>query len=91
MRLGQLVWSAARLAREQRSGSAPPDDPNIVFYIDDESLADGLDSIIRGSSLPGDEASRLAEKIGSYLTRKAGASLDGETVDHVARLIRESR
>lgn len=88
LRLGQLVWSAAWLAREQRSGSAPPDDPNLVFYIDDEALAHGLDSIARGSSLPGDEASRTAERIKSYLTRKTGSSLDGEAVDHVARIIR---
>lgn len=90
LRLGQLVWSAAWLAWERRSGSAPPDDPNLVFYIDDEALA-YLDSITRGSSLPGDEATRTAGRIGSYLTRKAGASLDGEMVDHIARLIRESR
>ncbi len=84
------MWTAAWMAMRD-CGHVSGNDMNIIFYIDDQSLARGLGEMAREKSLPGDRVSQLAERIGSYLARKVGASLDGETVDHVAKMIREIR
>lgn len=94
LRMGQLVWTAAHLARKELDAGNPrvgATDDAKVFYIDDETMAMGLSMVSRDHELPGDGASQMAERIKSYLVRKVGASLDGETTDHIARLIREGQ
>lgn len=89
LRMGQLVWTAAFMARKQAKICSEGDGAN-VFYITDEAMAEGLNAMAREKSLPGDKVTQLAEKIKSYLTRKIGASLDGETMDHISKLIRDA-
>lgn len=89
LRIGQLVWNAAFMARKQSEICSREGNDANVFYITDEALAEGLDMIAREKSLPGDKATQLAEMIKSYLTRKTGVMLDDETMDHISKLIRD--
>ncbi len=91
LRLGQVVWIAASMARRERAcltGHAFKPDSSLVFCVDDDTLAVGLDMMMGDIHLPSDEATQVAEGIKSYLTRKTGLSLDGEAVSHIAKLIR---
>lgn len=83
LRLGQLVVVA--------TAKAAPETP--AFYVPDGELAIGLGIMVDG--MPDDAAKRMpddaakrATRIRSYLARKVGASLDGETVDEIAQIIR---
>lgn len=88
LRLGQLVVAA--------SAKAAPETP--AFYIPDDELMIGLGIMVDGmpdnaakrmsDDMP-DDAAKRASRIRSYLARKVGASLDGETVDDIAQIIRD--
>jgi len=78
LRLGQLLVAAAT--------KGAPGVP--FFYVVDDAMAAGLREMIAGGPERVDVAMQKAVQIQSYLTRKVGASLDGETVDQIAQIIR---
>lgn len=76
LRLGQLIVVAVSKAGSSAIANAE------IFYMPDDKLMIGL-----GMLMADDEAEK-ADQIKSYLARKVGLTLDGETVSHIAKIIR---